>query len=172
MNRNRTITAVAVLAAVISALGAIAAEKPTSMVITIDSSNDLIKDNRETTCGQPLGYAGTMVEYPDEMLQWFFVKDRANTAKAMKAAGAKLVKEWSSVAHWQVGMAYVNAGTDQERESIRKRHHREHFLGDPAKIFSFRKENGMKILLCLEQYNVFTDVASGSKTNDIETVKT
>lgn len=152
-----------------TALSCVASGK--SLVIRLDPAKDFIKDHRTSTAAPILGYAGTMVEYPDEMLQWFFVKDRANTAKAMKEAGAKLVKEWNAVAHWQVGMAYKNAKSDRERAAIRKRHHLGNFLGDPAKIFSFRKENGMKIFLCLEQYSVFTDVASGSKTNDIETVK-
>ncbi len=169
MNKINTVFSAA--AAVLVALGASAADKAQDFVIRLDAAKDFIKDHRDSAAAPILGYAGTMVEYPDEMLQWFFVKDRANTAKAMKAAGAKLVKEWSAVAHWQVGMAYANAKSDQEREAIRKRHHGGHFLGDPERIFSFRKENGMKILLCLEQYSVFTDVASGSKTNDIETVK-
>lgn len=112
-----------------------------------------------------------MVEYRDEMLQHFFVKDRAATAAILKEAGARLVKEWNAVSNWQVGMAYANAKSDGEREEIRKRHGREHFLGDPAEIFSFRKENGMKILLCLEHYSVFTDVAAGAKTNDIAIVR-
>ena len=146
-------------------------EAPDAFSMRIDPDGDFIRDCRESTCGQPLGYAGSMIEYPDSMLQWFFVTNRAETARMLKAAGARLVKEWHALDRWQAALAYANAKDAVARAALRKRFGRQGFLGDPKVWFSLRRENGMKVLLCLEQYRVYTDPVSGAKTNDIEVVK-
>ena len=165
-------TALCILLAAFLCHGSFSAtEHQPAFRINIDLANDFIKDHRQSTAAPVLGYAGSMLEYPDSMLQWLFVTNRVETADAMKSAGAKLVKEWSSLDKWQIGLAYANAKDDGARESIRRRFGRDGLLADPKVWFSFRKENGIKALLCLEQYRVWTDAAAGVKTGDVEVVK-
>ena len=147
-----------------------AADNP-QLVIRIDPMADFIKDQRESTAAPVLGYAGAMLEYPDYMLQSLFVTNRSETAKAMEAAGAMLVKEWGALRRWEVGMAWTNAKDDVEREALRRRYGREFFCADPKVWFSFRKENGMKVLLCLEHYSTLLDASKGEKSSEIEDVK-
>ena len=152
-------------------VSAVAGEAPQAFEIALDPEADFVRDLRESTAAPVLGYAGSMIEYPDSMLQWLFVTNRAETAQMMKAAGARLVKEWNALDRWQAGLAYANAKDDAERAAVRRRFGREGLLADPKVWFSFRKENGMKVLLCLEQYRVWTDAAKGTTTNDVGIVR-
>lgn len=158
------------MAAACAAFVFAAAEKP-QFAIRIDPVSDFIKDQRESTAAPVLGYAGSLLEYPDALLQDLFVTNRSETAAALKAAGARLVKEWSSVRRWEVGMAWVNAKDDATRAALRQRYGRKFFLGDPKVLFSFRKENGMKVFLCLENHAALTDAVGGTESTELADVK-
>jgi hypothetical protein len=158
------------MAAMCAVFASAAAEKP-QFAIRIDPVSDFIKDQRESTAAPVLGYAGAMLEYPDSLLQKLFVTNRSETAAAMKAAGARLVKEWNSVRRWEVGMAWVNAKDDAMRAALRQRYGRKFFLGDPKEWFLFRKENGMKVFLCLEQLAALTDPVRGTESTDLADVQ-
>ena len=138
--------------------------------IALDPAADFVKDLRESTCGTGLGYAGTLLEFPADVTEWFFDKDRAATAAALRECGARLVMEWGALDRWQIAMAWTAAKTDAERDAIRARFGREGYLGDPAAWFSLRKEAGIKVILSLEQYRVWTDPAAGETTEDLATV--
>ena len=60
-------------------LSAVAGEAPQAFEITLDLGADFVRDLRESTAAPVLGYAGSMIEYPDSMLQWLFVTNRAET---------------------------------------------------------------------------------------------
>jgi hypothetical protein len=80
------------IAGIALVVSAVAGEAPQAFEITLDPEADFVRDLRESTAAPVLGYAGSMIEYPDSMLQWLFVTNRAETAQMMKAAGARLVK--------------------------------------------------------------------------------
>lgn len=143
-----------------------------NFTIELDPENELVKDQRQSLSAPDLGYAGSMMEFGHDLCEWFFVKDRENFAKMMREGGAYVLKEWNANDRWQVGKAYADAKTPEEKDAIRKRHSRGGFVEDPKTWFSFRKENNMKVHLCLEQYGVYTDVAKGARTNDLAKVKT
>lgn len=150
---------------------AAATARGADFTIALDPAADLVKDLRESTCGTGLGYAGTLLEFPTETTSWFFEKDRAATAAALRDCGARLVMEWSALDKWQIGRAYAAADA-AGRDAIRARFGRgEGLLADPARWFSLRRENGIKVILSLEQYRVWTDPAAGAATEDLATVR-
>ena len=140
--------------------------------IHLDPSKDFIRDLRDTSAAPVLGYAGSMLEFNDSLAHVLWHDCSDDLATALRDGGARLVKEWNSLDKWQIGMAYAQAKSVEERESLRKRFGRSEGLVDDPKVwFSFRKKHGMKVFICLEQYRVWTDVAQGVRTNEIGIVK-
>ena len=161
-------------AAVVVAISAVAdgygAEKKKRWVpVTIEVSDDIepIKDLRNSTSAPDLGYAGAMLESTTLVAEWFYISNRVESAKLVRDAGAWVVRPWSANDCWQRGLAWV---ATKGRAALQKKHPNKVFI-DPHAYFSFWKENGMKAILCLENYGVFTDVETGVRTSDIETVK-
>ena len=140
--------------------------------IHLDPSKDFIRDLRDTSAAPVLGYAGSMLEFNDSLAHVLWHDCSDDLATALRDGGARLVKEWNSLDKWQIGMAYAQAKSAEERASLRKRFGRSEGLVDDPKVwFSFRKKHGMKVFICLEQYRVWTDVAQGVRTNEIGIVK-
>ena len=155
-----------VLAAIFAVLGARGAEKG-PITIEIDAGEAPIKDMRNSTSAPDLGYAGAMLEYGTTVAEWFYISNRVESAKLVRDAGAWVVRPWTANAHWQRGMAWAKT---KDRAAMLARYRRDALI-DPQAYFSFWKENGMKAILCLENYGVYSDAEKGTSTNDIEIVK-
>ena len=125
--------------------------------ITIDVDKSPIKDQRESTCRPDLGYAGCLTEvslYNEAFPVWAYGQGIKETEKALRACGARFIRQWNAVDEWQMGMAgHWNRA-------------------NPRDYFSLWKKMGIKVLLTLENYSVYPNKsATGKKTSDIGTVK-
>lgn len=147
--------------------------KGPDMSITLDPSKPAFKDQRKSRTAPDIGYAGTIADLGPEYFDAFFVKNPDATWHAFKAAGAHFVKEWNANKSWEVGRAYAALKTEEERAAFRKKHGGwwANTCGDPKIIYDWRKKHGVKVLLCLEQYGTYTDVKTGARAEDIESVK-
>ena len=137
------------------------------VTMEVDADAEPIKDLRNSTSAPDLGYAGAMLESSTLVSEWFYISNRVESAKLVRDAGAWVVRAWSANDCWQLGLAWV---ATKDRAALQKRHPHAVFI-DPHAYFSFWKENGMKAILCLENYGAFADVEAGKRVNDIETVK-
>jgi len=151
--------------AVIAAATVAQAEWPVTIIA--DADDTPIKDLRNSTSAPDLGYAGAMLESSTLIAEWFYISNRVESAKLIRDAGAWVVRPWSANDLWQRGMAWA---TTKDREAMMKKY-RNGVLIDPHAYFSFWKENGMKAILCLEQYGVYGDAEKGTRVSDIETTK-
>ncbi|MBR2066584.1 MAG: hypothetical protein IJ983_05840 [Kiritimatiellae bacterium] len=125
--------------------------------ITIDVDKSPIKDQRDSTCRPDLGYAGCLTEvslYNEAFPVWAYGQGIKETEKALRACGARFIRQWNAVDEWQMGMAgHWNRA-------------------NPRDYFSLWKKMGIKVLLTLENYSVYPNKsATGKKTSDIGTVK-
>ena len=137
------------------------------ITIEVDATERPIKDLRDSTSAPDLGYAGAMLETSTQISEWFYISNRVESAKLVRDAGAWVVRPWSANETWQRGLAWA---VTTNRPALQAKY--KHFpLIDPHAYFSFWKENGMKAILCLENYGVFADVETGKRVNDIESVK-
>ena len=160
-----------VLAALLLAAAAPAACAGWPVPILVDAGETPIKDLRDSSSAPDLGYAGAMLETNTDIAEWFYISNRVESAKLVRDAGAWVVRPWGANDLWQRGLAWV-ASTN--RPALRKKYSTYPTIApliDPHAYFSFWKENGMKAILCLENYSVFADVESGKRVNDIESVK-
>ena len=151
--------------AVIAAATVAQAEWPVTIIA--DADDTPIKDLRNSTSAPDLGYAGAMLESSTLIAEWFYISNRVESAKLIRDAGAWVVRPWGANDLWQRGMAWA---TTKDREAMMKKY-RNGVLIDPHAYFSFWKENGMKAILCLEQYGVYGDAEKGTRVSDIETTK-
>jgi hypothetical protein len=135
--------------------------------IKVDAQITPIKDMRDSTSAPDLGYAGAMLETSTLIAEWFYISNRVESARLIREAGAWVVRPWGANDLWQRGMAWVKT---KDRAAMQKRYKFQPQI-DPHAYFSFWKENGMKAILCLENYGVFGDVEKGTRVNDIESVK-
>ena len=135
--------------------------------IEVDVEMEPIKDLRNSSSAPDLGYAGAMLETSTLVAEWFYISNRVESAKLIRDAGAWVVRPWSANDTWQCGLAWV---ATTNRVALQKRHPHKMFI-DPHAYFSFWKENGMKAILCLENYGVYTNVETGARTSDIDVVK-
>jgi len=160
------IAAAVAIAAVADVCGA---EKKRWVPVTIEVSDDIepIKDLRNSTSAPDLGYAGAMLETSTLVAEWFYISNRVESAKLVRDAGAWVVRPWSANDCWQLGLAWT---ATKDRAALQKKHPNKVFI-DPHAYFSFWKENGMKAILCLENYAVYADVENKTRVGDIETVK-
>ena len=148
-----------------AAAASLQAEWPITM--EVDADAEPIKDLRNSTSAPDLGYAGAMLESSTLVAEWFYISNRVESAKLVRDAGAWVVRPWSANDCWQLGLAWV---ATKDRAALQKRHPHAVFI-DPHAYFSFWKENGMKAILCLEQYGVYGDAEKGTRVSDIETTK-
>ncbi len=167
MNRKATSAALAVFVAVAQVAAMAAEKKPWPLPIEVDAAAEPIKDLRNSSSAPDLGYAGAMLETSTLVAEWFYISNRVESAKLIRDAGAWVVRPWSANDTWQCGLAWVAA---TNRVALQKRHPHKMFI-DPHAYFSFWKENGMKAILCLENYGVYTNVETGARTSDIDVVK-
>jgi hypothetical protein len=158
---NKSLIAVSVATLALSSQ----AEWPVTIIA--DADDTPIKDLRNSTSAPDLGYAGAMLESSTLIAEWFYISNRVESAKLIRDAGAWVVRPWGANDLWQRGMAWA---TTKDREAMMKKY-RNGVLIDPHAYFSFWKENGMKAILCLEQYGVYGDAEKGTRVNDIETTK-
>ena len=148
-------------------VAAAAARAAWPITIEVDADAEPIKDLRNSTSAPDLGYAGAMLESSTLVSEWFYISNRVESAKLIRDAGAWVVRPWTANDCWQLGLAWAAAN---DGAALQKRHPRAVFI-DPHAYFSFWKENGMKAILCLENYGVYDDVEKGTRVGDIERVK-
>lgn len=129
--------------------------------IEVDADAEPIKDLRNSTSAPDLGYAGAMLETSTLMSEWFYISNRVESAKLVRDAGVRLVRPWNANDLWQSGIAWSKTKNRAEMRAAYDRIHRA--LIDPHAYFSFWKENGIKAILCLENYGVFADVEKGTR---------
>ena len=158
---NKSLIAVSVATLALSSQ----AEWPVTIIA--DADDTPIKDLRNSTSAPDLGYAGAMLESSTLIAEWFYISNRVESAKLIRDAGAWVVRPWGANDLWQRGMAWAMT---KDREAMMKKY-RNGVLIDPHAYFSFWKENGMKAILCLEQYGVYGDAEKGTRVSDIETTK-
>ena len=122
-------TAAVLLAALaIGAAPAPTAPKP-DMTVRFDLKMPTFRDLSESSAFPTLGYAGCIADEGPGYFDEFFVKSPDRTWEVFKGAGARLVKEWGADRHWDEN--------DPEHRW--------------AKItYSWRKQHGVKVLLCIE----------------------
>ena len=148
-----------------AAVSSARAEWPVTIIA--DADDTPIKDLRNSTSAPDLGYAGAMLESSTLISEWFYISNRVESAKLVRDAGAWVVRPWGANDLWQRGIAWAKT---KDRAAMMKRY-RNGVLIDPHAYFSFWKENGMKAILCLEQYGVYGDAEKGTRVSDIETTK-
>lgn len=159
----------AVVACAAFALAACAAEPgPAPAFAEIDLSAAPIRDLSKSTCFPILGTAGAMVEanYGQETL---LTSNRAETAAILRRCGVYFMREWDALGAWRRNRAWAALKTPEERDAFRKANPHA-VLVDPMTLFSFRKENNMRVLLTLEQWNDGNPDAS-KRTNDVIAVR-
>ena len=118
--------------------------------IPVDADQSPIKDLRDSTCGPNMGYAGCLAEvslYNDPFSVWAYGAGLAQTEKALVACGAKLLRQCNALEEWQRGMA--------------KSWNR----ANPKAYFSLWKKLGIKVLLVIECYGVYTDTTFTKRSN-------
>ena len=163
MKLNTLVAATMSLAALVSCTtapdaqpkaAASAASAAAAKVVRIDPSWKAIRDISASTCSPFVGYAGSL---EGDDCKTYFETDREATARAFRLAGARFVRQWSAVDHWQLG-----AGATAQRAVPKVRDGR-FKLGragdstDMKNVFSFYKEYGIKVMLTLENYSVYTN---------------
>ena len=124
--------------------------------VILDLETSPIKDQRNSTCRPDLGYAGCLTEvslYNEAFGLWAYGAGIKETENALVDCGARFVRQWNALEEWQRGMAG------------------EWNRSDPKVHFGLWKKLGIRILLTLELYSVFTGKKLGKKTDDIEVVK-
>ena len=115
-------------------------------VIRVDPGAKPIRDISKSTCAPIVGYAGS---HEDEDCKTLYETDREATARAFRLAGARFVRQWQAVWHWQVGAGakagFVGKGKDRKRVILNPE-----AATDMKNVFSFYKEYGIKVMLTLE----------------------
>jgi len=119
--------------------------EPPPKVLRVNPAWRPIRDIAKSGCAPIVGYAGTL---EDDDCKTFFETDREATARAFRLAGARFVRMWSATAHFQLGPGYPNHTTDMKN------------------LFTFYKEYGIKVMLTLENYGVYTnEIVCAAKTD-------
>ena len=137
-------------------------ESPAELVI--DPSAKPIRDIAESSACPVLGLAGSLVGEGD-FSKAFFRDDRENTALVFRRAGIRFVRQWDAVSQWQTG---AGCGRSWRRKPG---FNYEEYRVDMEDVFSFYRDYGIKALLTLENYSVYTDAANGVRTNDLAIVQ-
>jgi len=151
--------------AVLAAAGTATAD----VAIKFDPAQPAFKDQRTSRCGVGLGYAGSITDNGDVYNREFLAHPDA-LWKSFEDAGAYFVKQWSANQTWALGMAlekaYGELKTDAERAAFSKK---TNWTPDCAqkKIFQFRKDHGVRILLCIEQYSCYTGKVKVGETGKV-----
>lgn len=141
------------------------AEKP-PMPIVIDTEAQPIKDLRENRAGTGLGFAGSMLELGGDTCSWLFISNCTETARIFRDAGVCLVRNNGGARLWQAGMAWAQP----ENRALMRKNFRQTPLIDAETVYSFWKENGIRVIVCLSSRDVFSDVPNATSTNDLDAV--
>jgi len=135
-------------------------------LIELDPDAKPIRDQRDSRCGVGLGFAGSLVE--GDPVAYHFVSNRTETAVKFKESGVYFVREWGALTAWKKRMQYMALTDPEARAKWLKKDPAT--AVDPHAVFSFRKENNIKVLLTIEQWGQ-VDPLTGIQTNDIQAVK-
>ncbi len=155
---------ISVLAAL--ALAALSSAGAPLQLFELDPDAEPIRDQRQSRCGVGLGFAGSLVE--GVMAEYFFVSNRTDTAAKLREAGVYFVREWHALHKWQRNREYAALTNAGERAKWRAKEPATAI--DAHEVFSFRKENNIRVLLTLEQWSA-VDPLTGLRTNDVQAVK-
>ena len=156
------------------------AVKSERKVIKIDPAAKPIRDISKSTCSPIVGYAGSMEG--EGFTKQLLVTDREATAYAWRKSGARFVRQWAAVDHWQLGPGAqlkdeMKEVKDEKTGKIKKVKTGRKYIAnkddicDIKDIFSFYKEYGIKASLTLENYSVYTNMETFAKSGAIEDVK-
>ena len=136
-------------------------------VIRFNPDAKPIRDISKSTCSPFVGYAGS---HEDMDCKTLFETDREATARAFRLAGARFVRQWDAVTHWQLGagahVGWIGTGKGR-RPGIVDPENRT----DMKNVFSFYKEYGIKVMLTLENYGVYTNLETFARSGDIKDVQ-
>ena len=135
-------------------------------LIELDPAAEPIRDQRNSRCGVGLGFAGSLVE--GSPAEYLFVSNRTDTAAKFKESGVYFVREWGALKAWKKRMQYAALTDPEARAKWRAKDPAT--AVDPHAVFSFRKENNIKVLLTIEQWGQ-VDPLTGINTNDVQAVK-
>ena len=126
-------------------------------VIRINPSWKPIRDISASTCAPIVGYAGSL---EGDDCKTYFETDREDTARAFRLSGARFVRQWDAVRHWQFGAgadaSHIN-GTPWNGPAAAFTAISYENGTDMKNVFSFYKEYGIKVMLTLENYSVYTN---------------
>ena len=128
-----------------------------AVTLSVDVDASPIKDQRNSTCRPDLGFAGCLTEcslYNEAFSAWAYGAGIKDTEKALKACGARLLRQWDAVRGWQKGMSGTGVGPN------------------PKAYWDLWKKLGIRVLFTLEHYGAWPDKKCERKrTGDLETVK-
>ncbi len=136
-------------------------------VIRFNPDAKPIRDISKSTCSPFVGYAGS---HEDMDCKTLFETDREATARAFRLAGARFVRQWDAVTHWQLGagahVGWIGKGKDRRRGIVDPENRT-----DMKNVFSFYKEYGIKAMLTLENYGVYTNLETFARSSDLKDVQ-
>lgn len=169
--RMRTLLAGLLLAGAATAL----ADAKPDIAITVELDGEPLKDLRSSRAASGLGYAGCLAEIGgrrdmDGTYLDTFLRDPSGLAKTFKSSGAVLVKQWGANEAWRYSMFYQTLKTEADRKAFRAMYPNQS-ITDPKVLWKWRKDHGIRILLCFEVGGVRTDFLKAQDTDDIGTVK-
>ena len=110
--------------------------------LNLDLSGKPVRDVRTSRCGPIVGYAGCLMGNDDDT--FWFDKNKYETARALKEAGAWHQRMWSSNA-W-----FARRHPNPYKEGTKE--YKKYKQSNPDAAFKFWKENGFKIMFTLEAW--------------------
>ena len=152
----------AAVAAILVCVGAAQAAVTNKVVLAPNAMP--IRDASLASAFPIMGVAGSLVGEGEDA-KTFFETKREETAAVWRRAGIRLVRQWDAVAQWQTG-----AGCGRSWRGNKPGYTYEEYRTDMKNVFSFYKEYGIKVVLTLENYSVYTDPYTGARTNDLKIV--
>ncbi len=138
----------------------------TVKVVNLDPEAKPIRDISASTASPIVGYAGSLLgkDYYEG------AENRERTARVFRQAGARFVRQWDAVNSWQLGAGATLAGRAGDAKNPLR-------IADPSKVtdmknvFSFYKEYGVKVMLTLENWGVFTNLQTFARSGEKEDVR-
>ncbi len=135
--------------------------------IDLDLGAEPIKDMRKANCVAGLGFNAAMESvWAAANDNWWFVTNRVETARVMKAAGVSLMRlQCANGWFWNARPNPYDPDSRDPQERSRARNYRR---SNPKAAFDFYKANRMKVFLCLE---INLKDPWGSVTNNLDIIR-
>ena len=119
--------------------------------VDLDISGRPMRDVRTSTCGPMIGYAGCLAGQDMASSAYWFVTNRLETSRAMRESGAWFQRMWNANRwySWRGKNPYDPNSTNKWERKKSK----EFRQTQPDAMFSFWKDNGIKVLFTLEAWS-------------------